>query len=159
MDIKPASREYEGARSAGDRTEVGFFPESACSSLESLRFVMFFETPLINLAKIGVVSGLAVAFHGGPRGGQSATWFSLKAATLTGRATRAPPEDRSSIRGYLVVMSQTPWGRRNSISCRAKLRQHETGLPNHNPEPTPAWLGGAMPRRHATTKNSASSFL
>ena len=35
------------------------------TSLESLRFVMFFETLLINLAKI-CVSGLAVAPHGGP---------------------------------------------------------------------------------------------
>ena len=40
------------------------------TSLESLRFVMFFETLLINLAKI-CVSGLAVAApHGGPLGGK-----------------------------------------------------------------------------------------
>ena len=38
--------------------------------------------------------------------------------------------------------------------CRPKLRQNETGLPNHNPKkPTPAWLGGAMRCRHVTTQN------
>ena len=72
--------------------------------------MMFFETLLINHAKI-CVSGLAVAPHGGPWGGKPGAFiFFLKTVTLTGRATRAPPEDRSSIRGCLVVMSQTLWG-------------------------------------------------
>ena len=83
---------------------------SRTSLLESLRFVMFFETLLINLAKI-CVGGLAVAPHGGLREAESRmALFSLETVTLTGRATRAPPEDRSSIRGCLVVMSQTLWG-------------------------------------------------
>ena len=64
---------------------------------------MFFETLLINLdlAKI-CVSGLAVAPHGGPRGGKPEGLDFFKTVKLTGRATRAPPEDRSSAHvGYL----------------------------------------------------------
>ena len=50
--------------------------------------------------------------------------------------------------GFLLVSAC------NLIWCRPKLRQNETGLPNHNPKkPTPAWLGGAMRCRHATTQN------
>ena len=46
-----------------------------------------------------------------------------------------------------------PCFRRKLISCRPKLQQNQTGLPNHSPKPTPAWLGGAMRRSRAITKN------
>ena len=42
---------------------------------------------------------------------RKAGWlYFLKTVTPAGRATRALPEDRSSIRGCLVLMSQTLWG-------------------------------------------------
>ena len=39
------------------------------------------------------------------------------------------------------------------------LRQNQTGLPNHNPKPTPAWLGGAMRRSHAIAKKHAFLYV
>ena len=42
-----------------------------------------------------------------------------------------------------------PCFRRDLIPCRPKLRQNETGLPNHNAKPTPAWLSGAIARSNA----------
>ena len=35
-----------------------------------------------------------------------------------------------------------PCFRLNLISWRPKPQQNQTGLPNHNLKPTPAWLGG-----------------
>ena len=35
-----------------------------------------------------------------------------------------------------------PWCCRYFIPRRRKLRQNQTGLPDPNPKPTPAWLGG-----------------
>ena len=45
-----------------------------------------------------------------------------------------------------------PWCRRNFIPRRPNFRKNQTGLPDPNPKPTPAWLSGSMRRRHATTK-------
>ena len=42
-----------------------------------------------------------------------------------------------------------PWFRRNFISRCPILRQNQTGLPSHNPKPTPAWLGGGIARSDA----------
>ena len=39
-----------------------------------------------------------------------------------------------------------PCVRRNFISCGSYLDQSQTGLPNRNPKPTPAWLSGAIAR-------------
>ena len=65
-------------------------------SLESLRFVMFFETPLINLAKNRCKWARRCTSRRSVR--RKAGWrnFFLKTVALTGRATQALPEDRSS---------------------------------------------------------------
>ena len=43
-----------------------------------------------------------------------------------------------------------PWCRRNFIPRRPNFRKKQTGLPDPNPKPTPAWLGGAIARSNAT---------
>ena len=43
-----------------------------------------------------------------------------------------------------------PYFLRNFISCGHGRGQNQTELPNHNPTPTPAWLGGAIARSNAT---------
>ena len=43
-----------------------------------------------------------------------------------------------------------PWCRRNFIPRRPNFRKNQTGLPDPNPKPTPAWLGGAIARSNAT---------
>ena len=82
------------------------------------------------------------------------------------RTHSRPTAARASARGAIKLilhpqptnpLTQTPppvgpCFRRNSVSCRPKLQQNQTGLPNHNPKPTPAWLGGAMRRSRAITK-------
>jgi len=37
-----------------------------------------------------------------------------------------------------------PWCRSNFIPHRPNFRQNETGLPDPNPKPTPAWLGSRV---------------
>ena len=44
--------------------------------------------------------------------------------------------------------------RRNFIPRRPKPHQNLTGLPSHNPKPTPAWLSGAMWQSRAITKKT-----
>ena len=46
-----------------------------------------------------------------------------------------------------------PGFRRNLVSCGYGRGQNQTGLPNRNPKPIPAWLSGAMRRSRAITKN------
>ena len=43
-----------------------------------------------------------------------------------------------------------PWCRRDFIPRRPNFRNNQTGLPDPNPKPTPAWLGGAIARSNAT---------
>ena len=45
-----------------------------------------------------------------------------------------------------------PCFRRNLVSCGYGRGQNQTGLPNRNSKPTPAWLSGAMRRSRAITK-------
>ena len=63
LQARPRARSPR--RSREQCTEQLTTARSSRTSLESLQFVMFFETLLINLAKIGV-SGLAVAPRGVP---------------------------------------------------------------------------------------------
>ena len=48
-----------------------------------------------------------------------------------------------------------PWCRRNFIPRRSNLVKNQTGLPGPNPKPTPAWFGGWVRWRHATTPKHA----
>ena len=52
-----------------------------------------------------------------------------------------------------------PGCRRNFIPRRSNLDQNQTGLPDPNPKPTPAWLGGWVRWRHATTKKYAFLYV
>ena len=63
---------------------------------------------------------------------------------------RAPGmEAESTSGGSTPPPAVGPWCRRNFISRCPKLQQNQTGLPNHNPKPTPAWLGGGIARSDA----------
>ena len=67
---------------------------------------------------------------------QGAGRFRLGDVPVPCRRSRTPP-------------AVGPWFRRNFISRCPKLQQNQTGLPNHNPKPTPAWLGGGIARSDA----------
>ena len=77
----------------------------------------------------------------------------LRHTCATSCATLAPPlrHPCATPAPHLAhTPASRPCFRRNLISCRSKLRENQTGLPNHNPKPTPAWLGGAIARFSAT---------
>ena len=100
-------------------------------------------------------------FAGGARGGGPAGVRDARSRSAVGAGTTGtpPPCSLKQFGGRVwrrIIAPVTPPAvgpcfRRHLISCRPKLRQNETWLPNHNPKPTPAWLGGAMRRRGATT--------
>ena len=51
---------------------------------------------------------------------------------------------------YMDTPASGPCFRRNFISCGYGRGQNQTGLPNHNSKPIPAWLGGTIARSNAT---------
>ena len=54
--------------------------------------------------------------------------------------------------GWVVLVTPPAVGpcfRRNFIPGRPNFAKKQTGLPNHNPKPTPAWLGGGIARSDA----------
>ena len=92
-------------------------------------------------------------------GGTARGWRSeLELCALTQPDLRVSPRN-NAVEGR--VHSSTPPAvgpcvRRNLISCRPKPHKNETGLPNHNPKPTPAWLsGGAIAPRTAWCRTDA----
>ena len=56
----------------------------------------------------------------------------------------------TTIRLFLTLPPVGPCFRRNFFSCGYGRGQNQTGLPNHDPKLTPAWLGGAIARFNAT---------
>ena len=71
------------------------------------------------------------------------------------RTVRMPPRGAVAPVGWPVAWPATPpavgpWCRRNFIPRRPNFRKKQTGLPDPNPKPTPAWLGGAIARSNAT---------
>ena len=79
------------------------------TSLESLRLVMFFETFLINLAKI-CVSRLAVAPHGGPWGGKPEGFVYFFENSYAHRASKASALRRPQLepRSALWIVRYSP---------------------------------------------------
>ena len=69
------------------------------------------------------------------------------------------PSSLFSVREVTLLLNTPqdvgPCFHRNLILCRPILEQNQTGLPDPNLKPTPAWLGGWVRWRRAITKKHA----